>query len=155
MRNALETDARRAMRAQAIGGERVRWRVRGQTNVSFTPDRSGFLTPDFLIRHGSDTVLVGEVLDGSDTIRHIEWRKARYADAGIPWYWEVELDADGPRDITCVRAYGLATVDRAGLVVEPRRPMVYVPVGEWEPDGLGIEFPEPFAMSIGWEDLAF
>ncbi|WP_199545836.1 hypothetical protein [Streptomyces sp. N35] len=45
--------------------------------------------------------------------------------------------------------------DRSGLAVEPLRPVVYVPVGEWEPAGLGIEFPEPFGISVTWEDLAF
>lgn len=40
----------------------------------------------------TDVVLVGEVLSGSDTPKRREWKKARYAEAGIPWYWEVELD---------------------------------------------------------------
>ncbi len=80
---------------------------------------------------------------------------ARYAEAGIPWYWEVELDSGGTWDVTEVRAYVLHTVDQSGLAVKPLRPLVYVPVGEWEPDGLGIEFPEPFPVSITWEDLAF
>ncbi|MGD6744944.1 hypothetical protein ACOKM3_24295 [Streptomyces sp. BH106] len=54
-----------------------------------------------------------------------------------------------------VRAYGLAVLERTGLPVKPLRPALYVPVGEWDPEGLGIEFPEPFNLSITWDDLAF
>lgn len=43
----------------------------------------------------------------------------------------------------------------AGLVVKPLRPDLYVPVGEWEPTGPGIDFPEPFPLTIPWPDLAF
>jgi hypothetical protein len=28
-------------------------------------------------------------------------------------------------------------------------------VGEWEPEGPGIDFPEPFPLEISWDDLAF
>ncbi|MET8474220.1 Uma2 family endonuclease [Streptomyces sp. NPDC006422] len=161
--NALEAHARSAMRETGDNG-RLCWEVEVETNVFFQPDKSSFLTPDFLIYRclprgadifTDDTVLVGEVLSGSDTHKRREWKKERYAEAGIPWYWEVELDSGRTWDVTAVRAYELATVDRAGLAVEPLRPTVYVPVGEWEPAGVGIEFPEPFALSIGWEDLAF
>ncbi|MEV7090610.1 Uma2 family endonuclease [Streptomyces sp. NPDC093085] len=164
MRNALEADARRAKREETSGKEQRCWQVGMGTNVFFTPDRSSFLTPDFLVRRclprgadtfAADTVLVGEVLSGSDTPRRRQWKMDRYAEATIPWYWEIELDSGRTWDITLVRAYELVTIDRAGLPVKPLRPSVYVPVGEWEPDGLGIEFPEPFALSIAWEDLAF
>lgn len=164
MRNALEANARRAMRDETGGKEGRCWQVGTETNVFFTADKSTFLTPDFLVRRClprgadtfvGDTVLVGEVLSGSDTPKRRQWKMNRYAEGGIPWYWEVELDSGGSWDVTAVRAYGLAALDRAGLSVKPLRPALYVPVGEWEPDGLGIEFPEPFAMSIGWEDLAF
>ncbi|RFU88726.1 Uma2 family endonuclease [Streptomyces triticagri] len=164
MRNALEVAARRAMREEVNGKEQRCWQVGVETNVFFTPDKSSFLTPDFLVRRclprgadtfATDTVLVGEVLSGSDTPRRRLWKMDRYAEAAIPWYWEIELDSGATWDVTSVRAYELVTIDRAGLAVKPLRPSGYVAVGEWEPDGLGIEFPEPFALSVDWEDLAF
>ncbi|MEU6123271.1 Uma2 family endonuclease [Streptomyces sp. NPDC047123] len=164
MRNALEGAARRAMEEESGGSEQRCWQVGVETNVFFTPDKSSFLTPDFLVRRclprGADTsatgtVLVGEVLSGSDALRRREWKMARYAEAAIPWYWEIELDSGGTWDVASVRAYELVTIDRSGLAVEPLRPSAYVAVGQWEPEGLGIEFPEPFALSVSWEDLAF
>ncbi|MFJ9125842.1 Uma2 family endonuclease [Streptomyces sp. NPDC102340] len=162
--NAFKAHARSAMREETGNEGRLCWEVEVETNVFFTPDKSSFLTPGFLIYRclprgadifTDDTVLAGEVLSGSDTPTRRQWKMDRYAEAGIPWYWEVELDSGKTWDVTWVRAYELATIDRTGLAVKPLRPMVYVPVGEWEPAGLGIEFPEPFAMSITWEDLAF
>ncbi|WP_425831951.1 Uma2 family endonuclease [Streptomyces fractus] len=162
--NAIEANARRAMRDETGGKEERCWQAETETNVFFTPGKSTFLTPDFLVRRClprgadtfvGDTVLVGEVLSGSDTPKRRQWKMNRYAEGGIPWYWEIELDSGGTWDVTAVRAYGLAALDHAGLAVKPLRPALYVPVGEWEPAGLGIEFPEPFAMGIGWEDLAF
>ncbi|WP_327655653.1 Uma2 family endonuclease [Streptomyces sp. NBC_00483] len=162
--NALEANARRAMSEETGGEEQRCWQVEVETNVFFTPDRSSFLTPDFLVRRClprgaetfvGDTVLVGEVLSGSDTQKRRQWKMNRYAEGGIPWYWEVELDTGGTWDVTVVRAYGLASLERTGLPVKPLRPALYVPVGEWEPEGLGIEFPEPFNLSITWDDLAF
>ncbi|WP_419996041.1 Uma2 family endonuclease [Streptomyces boninensis] len=164
MCNALEAGARQAMRGDAPDGGQRCWQVEVETNVFFNPDKSSFLTPDFLIRRclprGADTfvgdvVLAGEVLSGSDTPKRRAWKMARYADGGIPWYWEVELDSSGTWDITAVRAYELAKAPVAGLAVKPLRPALYIPVGEWEPEGLGIVFPEPFSLDITWADLAF
>ncbi|MGD6744585.1 hypothetical protein ACOKM3_22440 [Streptomyces sp. BH106] len=133
-----------------------------ETNVFFKPDKSSFLTPDFLVRRGlpgadafaDDTVLVGEVVSGPYNHRP-DRRMYRYAEAGVPWYWQVELDPNKAWDVMSVRAYVLAPIIQARLAVKPLHPTAYVPVGEWEPAGLGIEFPEPFAMSVSWEDLAF
>jgi hypothetical protein len=165
MRNALESNARRAMQERSgEPGEPPCWQVEVETNVFFAHDKSSFLTPDFLIRRclprGADTtaadvVVVGQVLSGSDTPKRRAWKIDRYAEAGIPWYWEVELDSAASWDISAVRAYELAQVPAAGLAVKPLRPAVYVPVGEWEPGDAGIEFPEPFELRISWEDLAF
>lgn len=163
MRNALEAAARRAMQG-GDGGERRCWQVEVETNVFFAPDKSSFLTPDFLVRRclprGADTfahdvVLAGEVLSGSDTPKRRAWKADRYAEAGIPWYWEIELDAADSWDISAVRAYERTAAPVADLVVKPLRPALYVPVGEWEPAGPGIAFPEPFGLDITWDDLAF
>ncbi|MFE3433469.1 Uma2 family endonuclease [Streptomyces sp. NPDC059171] len=157
MRNALEAAARRAMREETGGSDQRCRQVGVETNVFFTSDRPSFLTPDFLVRRclprgadtfATDTVLVGEVLSGSDTPRRRQWRMDRYAEAAIPWYWEIELDSGATWDVTSVRAYERVTIDRSGLAVKPLRPSVYVAVGEWEPDGPSIEFPEPFTLSV-------
>jgi len=41
----------------------------------------------------------------------------------------------------------------AGLIVKPLRSARYAPVGEWEPTGPDIAFPEPCALHITWNDL--
>jgi len=109
MRNALESNTRRAMRDRSSEpGESPCWQVEVGANVFFATDKSSFLTPDFLVRRclprGADTtaadvLLVGEVLCGSDTPKRWEWKKDRYAEAGIPWYWEIELDSGVSWDI--------------------------------------------------------
>jgi hypothetical protein len=113
MRNALEAAARRAVAEPAGPGVEGCWQVGVETNVFFHPDKGSFLTPDFLVRRclarGADTfaedvALVGEVLSGSDTPKRRDWKMDRYAEAGIPWYWEVELDSAATWDIAAVRA---------------------------------------------------
>ena len=164
VRNALEADARRAMSGTDVVGAHRCWQVGVETNVFFAPDKSSFLTPDFLVRRcldrGADTfagdvAVAGEVLSGSDTPMRRAWKMDRYAEAGIPWYWEVELDSAGTWDVAEVRSYELMTIPAQGLVVKPLRPFVYVLVGQWEPGDAGIEFPEPFDIRIAWDDLAF
>lgn len=161
---AIESEARRAMESTASAGEEQCWQVETETNVFFKNDKSSFLTPDFLVRRcmpgladtmASDVMLVGEVLSGSDTRERVDWKKERYADGGIPWYWEVTLDSADTPAITAVRAYELVLIETAGLKVKPLRPAMYALAGEWEPAGLGIDFPEPFDMHISWDDLAF
>lgn len=160
--NALESNAHRAMPDSAADDEQQCWQVEAEINVFFADDKSSFLTPDFLVRRclprGADTsaadvALVGEVLSASDIPKRREWKKERYAAAGIPYYWEVELDAGW--DISAVRAYELALVQTTGLAIKPLRPAVYVPVGEWEPRDIGIDIAAPFYIHIPWEELAF
>lgn len=164
MRNAMKSEAQRAMRSTTGEDEEQCWQVGTETNVFFSADKSSFLTPDFLVRRcqprgtntmAADVVLAGEVLSGSDTHDSRLWKMGRYAEGGIPWYWEVELDLAGSWDITAVRAYELAVIPAVGLAVKPLRPAMYVPVGEWRPTDVAIDFPEPFDMHISWDDLAF
>jgi Uma2 family endonuclease len=164
MRNAIETSARHAMHETTTDDTERCWQVEIETNVFFAPDKNRFLTPDFLIRRclprGADTfaadlALAGEVLSGSDTPKRRAWKMDQYAEAGIPWYWEVDLDSPDTWDITAVRAYELVTIPTGQLAVKPLRPAVYVLVGEWEPGDTGIDFPEPFHLHITWDDLAF
>jgi hypothetical protein len=163
MQSAIETNARRAMQQPTDDNETRCWEV-GKADVFFADDKSSVLTPKFLVRRclppGSDTtaadvVLVGEVLPRTQTHRQRDWKMARYAEAGIPWYWEVELEQRDIRAISAVRAYELVVVPTAGLPVKPLRPAVYIPAGEWEPRDVAIDFPEPFSIYMTWEDLAF
>ncbi|MFC4123325.1 Uma2 family endonuclease [Nocardia rhizosphaerae] len=137
-----------------------------ETNVFLdATGKSNFLTPDFLVHRcigtyqdlrAADTVLVGEVLSPSNTSTDIEAKKARYATAGIPWYWEVHL-ARKESAIATVRAYALETSPGdlpAG--VRPLRPANYLLVGEWTPaDEHGIEIDFPFPIRIPWTELAY
>jgi Uma2 family endonuclease len=164
MRNAIESEARRAMHNATGEGEEQCWDVDVETNVFFKSDKSSFLTPDFVVRRcmpgdadtmAADVVLVGEVLSSSDTPMRRRWKMDRYAEGGIPWYWEVELASAGDSAIAAVSVYELITVS-AGVEVLPLRPAVYIPVREWQPtDSASIDFPKPFDMHISWDDLAF
>lgn len=162
--NAIESNARRATRDTAADDEQQCWEVELETNVFFATDKSSFLTPDFMVRRclprdadttASDVVLVGEVLSSSDTPKRRDWKQQRYAEAGIPYYWEVEIGTGASRDISAVRAYELVVVPSAGLAVKLLRPALYGLVGEWEPRDIGIDIPAPFDIHIPWEDLAF
>ncbi|WP_067478995.1 Uma2 family endonuclease [Nocardia amamiensis] len=143
------------------------FRVSTETNVFLgSSGKSDFVTPDFLVYRclaaeyqdirAGDVLLAGEVLSPSNTPRDIEAKKARYADGGIPWYWEVRLARD-PRGIEIVRAYALQT----GLVelpagVRPLHPTNYILADEWTPattDGIHIDF--PFPIHIPWSDLDY
>jgi len=163
MQNALEANARRA-RQQPIDDEDKRCCEVGKADVFFAEDKNSYLTPDFFVRRslppGSDTtsddvVLIGEVLSGLRTHKRRLWKMDRYAEAGIPWYWEIELDSGRSWDISVIRAYELVVVPATDLPVKLLRPAMYCLAGEWEPRDVAIEFPEPFSIYISWEDLAF
>ncbi|MFD4403417.1 Uma2 family endonuclease [Nocardia sp. NPDC058499] len=143
------------------------WRVTTETNVFLgAAGKSDFLTPDFLVHRclGSpyqdirvpDTLLVGEVLSPSNTQSDMEAEKARYAGAGIPWYWEVTL-AREESAIAMIRAYALET--RPGDLppgVRPLHEANYLMAGEWTPaggEGVRIEF--PFPITIPWSALRY
>ncbi|MEU1985100.1 Uma2 family endonuclease [Nocardia sp. NPDC019395] len=143
------------------------WRVETETDVFLGKNgKSDFLTPDFLVFRcletpfqairASDTLLVGEVLSPSNTQTDIEAKKARYASAGIPWYWEVSL-AQAASAIATIRSYGLET--EPGKLpdgVRPLRPANYLLTGEWtvaDEDGVRIDF--PFPITIPWTELEY
>ncbi|WP_231855970.1 Uma2 family endonuclease [Nocardia cyriacigeorgica] len=142
------------------------WRVNLETNVFFGhTGKSDFVTPDFLVHRclppgadvrAADTVLVGEVLSPSNTPGEVEAKKARYASAGIPSYWEVELKSD-LTGIGAIRVY-ILEIGYAELPpgVRPLRSSNYLLAGEWSPDSaLGVSFPYPFAIEIAWSALVF
>ncbi|MFI1237373.1 Uma2 family endonuclease [Nocardia salmonicida] len=142
------------------------WRGNIETNVFFGhTGKSDFVTPDFLVHRclppgadvrASDTVLVGEVLSPSNTPGEMEAKKSRYAGAGIPSYWEVDLTPD-LTGIGALRVY-ILEVGHAELPpgVRPLRHANYLLAGEWVPEsGAGISFPYPFSIEIPWAALAF
>ncbi|QMU66986.1 Uma2 family endonuclease [Streptacidiphilus sp. P02-A3a] len=164
VRNAMEASARVAMGAAGAPCAKHCWEVDVETNVFFTADQSSFLTPDFLIcrcrpldeyTRAEDVVLIGEVLSRSDTPSRRDWKMERYARAGIPWYWEVELSPDKTA-VAAVLAYGRVTRSMAdpAATVRPLRSVSYALVDIWRPADGDIVFPHPFDIRIAWDDLA-
>ncbi|WP_345499849.1 Uma2 family endonuclease [Nocardia callitridis] len=158
MANALEACARSDMRRASDSC----WQVDVETNVFFA-DKSDFRTPDFLVYHclnsgdqdiwSRDVVLVGEVLSPANTHAGIESKKAKYASAGIPWYWEADLDGDA---ISTIRAYALELSAELPDGVTPLRSRNYILVDEWSQDAApGVEAHLPFPIKIPWAELAF
>ena len=142
-------------------------RVTTETNVFLgTSGKNDFLTPDFLVHRclhkpyqdlrAGDVLLVGEVLSPGNTQTDIEAKKARYASAGIPWYWEAALDRSASA-IASIRAYGLDS-DPGPLPdgVRPLRQANYLLAGEWIPaDDDGIRIKAPFPIAVDWAALAY
>ncbi|MFE3542368.1 Uma2 family endonuclease [Nocardia sp. NPDC059177] len=160
--SALRRDAKRAMDNEPDKC----WRARTETNVFFgRHGKSDFVTPDFLIHRcldkayahvrADDTLLVGEVLSPSNTAAEMEAKKARYAAAGIPWYWEVTLHPVRS-EIAYVQAYGLASGTGAlPAGVSPLHKANYLLVGTWSPaDSTEITIDHPFPITIPWPELA-
>lgn len=156
--NALEACARTDMRHASDHC----WQVDVETNVFFA-DKSDFRTPDFMVYHcvdsgeqsiwSRDVALAGEVLSPANTHAGIENKKAKYATAGIPWYWEADLDGDA---ISTVRAYALELSAELPDGVSPLRPRNYILVDEWSPETAAtVETGLPFAITIPWVDLVF
>ncbi|WP_254190107.1 Uma2 family endonuclease [Nocardia noduli] len=143
------------------------WRVILETNVFFGHSgKSDFVTPDFLVYRcptepyqdirAHDVLLAGEVLSPSNTQTDIDEKKARYAKAGIPWYWEVTLEREKSA-IAMVRAFALE--DSPGALpegVHPLYPANYLLIGKWTPkDSDAIRAEYPFPIEIPWSDLEF
>ncbi|MFF2552519.1 Uma2 family endonuclease [Nocardia sp. NPDC058058] len=160
---ALERSARTEMSAHP---ERC-WRANFETNVFLgNKGKSDFLTPDFLVFQclaapyqdvrAADVLLVGEILSPSNTKSNIEAKKGRYANAGIPWYWEVQL-ASGSSAIDAIRAYVLELeTGRLAEKVRPLRPANYILAGEWtHSDSEGVDFEFPFPIRIPWTELEY
>ncbi|AXK86444.1 Uma2 family endonuclease [Nocardia farcinica] len=143
------------------------WRADFETNVFFgSTGKNDFVTPDFLVYRcpdapyqdirAKDVLIVGEVLSPSNTPSDIEDKKARYAKAQIPWYWEVVLDRERSA-IRYVHAYALeAGHGRLPAGVRPLYPANYLLVGRWPADATpGIDLDVPFPIRIPWSELEF
>jgi hypothetical protein len=143
------------------------WRVACETNVFLENDKSSFCTPDWVVYrcpghafggvHAADVLLVGDVTTSSTSAGDTLTRKQRYAAAGIPAYWEVNLSRWNGR-IAGVRAYLLESGHGplpAGVIA--LRPAFYRMIGEWTPadSPSGIVCLHPFLVDISWEELDF
>ncbi|MEW1740913.1 Uma2 family endonuclease [Nocardia beijingensis] len=143
------------------------WRVDFGINVFFgKTGKSDFATPDVLVYRRLDTpyqdiraddvLLVGHISSPANIAFDPYKEQRRYADGGIPWYWEVAL-ARRKRAIATVRAYALET--EPGELppgVRPLHPTNYLLIGEWSPndsDAITIDF--PFPIHIPWSELEF
>ncbi|MFE6924115.1 Uma2 family endonuclease [Nocardia sp. NPDC057663] len=162
----LTQELERAARADSAATTERCWRAIFETNVFLgTTGKSDFVTPDFLVHRclpagadvrSADTVLVGEVLSPSNTPGEIEAKKARYAGAGIPTYWEVELR----RDLTAIHAIRVYALNVGPTElppgVRPLRRANYLLAGEWSPENtIGLSFPYPFEIDMPWSALTF
>lgn len=163
----LTNEIERSARHAAAEGATDCWRVNLETNIFFgAVGKSDFVTPDFLVHRclppgsdvrATDTVLVGEMLSPSDTPADVEDKKARYAGAGIPSYWEVDLLPD-LTGIAALRVYILVELGHAELPagVRPLRSANYLLAGQWRSgEAEGVSFPYPFPIELDWAALAF
>jgi hypothetical protein len=86
----------------------------------------------------------------------MEAKKARYARAGIPWYWEVTL-ATHHSEIAHIHAYTLTPEVKPadpGITVLHRAN--YVLAGAWSPaDSGAVSINHPFPIGISWSELVF
>ncbi|MGI5219778.1 Uma2 family endonuclease [Nocardia sp. CA-290969] len=142
------------------------WRVHTETDIFFgRTGKSDFVTPDFLVARclpepyqdlrADDVLLAGEVLSPSNTQTDMDAKRARYAKAGIPWYWEVELHRERSA-IAAVRAYARETTHELPAGVRPLYPADYRLIGKWTPDNSdAVTAAHPFPISIPWSDLQF
>ncbi|WP_235747356.1 Uma2 family endonuclease [Nocardia coffeae] len=181
--NLLWSSLRRCARQDMQDSLDHCWRVSTETNIFFgETGKSDYVTPDFLIYRcleqefqdirAADVYVAGEVISPSNPDRDIEAKKARYARAGIAWYWEV-LMGHSPRRIKTIRAYALETGHgKLPAGVTPLHSANYIIAGEWrsgapdaddiddgsvhnEFDSDGITFDFPFPIRIPWTELEY
>ncbi|MFI6997661.1 Uma2 family endonuclease [Nocardia sp. NPDC050175] len=164
---ALTSALKRCARSETTERPQHCWRADFETNVFFGQSgKSDFVTPDFLVYRcldapyqdirAQDVVVAGEVLSPSNSQTDMDEKKARYARAGIPWYWEVTLEREKSA-IAMVRAFALET-NHGDLPagVHPLYPANYLLTGKWTPkDTAGIDIEFPFPIHIPWSELDF
>lgn len=143
------------------------WAVDCAATVLLGDGDPSALTPDWLVRrcrahgftevHASEVLLVGEITAPPTSAGDTLTRKQRYATAGVPAYWEVNLSRWNGQ-IASVRAYMLESGHGPlPTGVTPLRPAFYRMIGEWTPadSPSGIVCLHPFLIDISWEELDF
>ncbi|MBF6272371.1 Uma2 family endonuclease [Nocardia nova] len=163
--NLLWSGLRRCAQEAMSADPEQCWRVHTETNVFFgSTGKSDFVTPDFLVTRclpnpyqdvrAADVLLVGGVLSPLNSHTDMDERRARYAPAGIPWYWEVTLEREKGA-IATVRTFALErTHGDLPAGVYPLYPMNYLLTGKWTPkESPAINTKFPFPINIPWSDL--
>ncbi|MBH0777611.1 Uma2 family endonuclease [Nocardia sp. NEAU-351] len=164
---ALTSSLKQNAKAAMKGAPDRCWRVDFETNVFFgSSGKSDFVTPDFLVYRcldapyqdirAADVLVAGEVLSPSNSQTDMIAKRARYAKAGIPWYWEVTLERERSA-IAMIRIFALER-EHGPLPegVHPLYPSNYLPTEEWTPkDSEAIHTDHPFPIHIPWQDLEF
>ncbi|RMI32909.1 Uma2 family endonuclease [Nocardia stercoris] len=139
------------------------WRVITDHAVHLDKNNlSDFLKPDFHVYRckslaekiwAEDVLMVGEVLSPCNTPKLQDAKLQRYAEAGIPWYWEVELD-DDRQAITSIVAHVHCRAAEMRTGVQALHPDRYFEVARWTPaDEVGVDIDHPFPIRIPWTDL--
>ncbi|WP_067666990.1 Uma2 family endonuclease [Nocardia miyunensis] len=165
--NLLWSGLRRCAREAMSADPEQCWRAHTETNIFFgSRGKSDFVTPDFLVTRclpnpyqdvrAADVLLVGEVLSPSNSQADMDEKRARYARAGIPWYWEVTLQREQSA-IAMIRIFALeSTHGDLPAGVHPLYPANYLLTGKWVPkDSAAISTKFPFPIHIPWSDLEF
>ncbi|GAB2669419.1 Uma2 family endonuclease [Nocardia goodfellowii] len=164
----LTAGLKRCARTSSTGQPEQCWRADFETNVFFgLTGKSDYVTPDFVVYRcldspyqdlrAVDVLLVGEVLSPSNKQTDIDAKKAKYGKAGIPWYWEVDLQPQQSA-IATIRAFALekSSPDLLPAGVRTLYPANYALVDKWTPTSSdAIEINSPFPIHIPWTDLEF
>ncbi|WP_330185323.1 Uma2 family endonuclease [Nocardia sp. NBC_01503] len=148
-RNALETAW-----SEISGGSPGQCYEADSEQPIFFTGKDDFLKPDFILYRclptdeddvpAASVVIAGEVLSPSNSVLDMARKTQRYAEAGIPWYWEVEPSKESVR----VRINALLPAsEHRPAGVTPLRPYHYEPVASWEGAGdLAYHLPFPFRI---------
>ena len=140
--NRIWAALERCVRADRTDNPERCLRVTTETDVFLgTTGKNDFLTPDFSYTAASTShIRTSAPLTSCWSVRccrratpqtDMEAKRARYASAGIPWYWEASLDRSASA-IASIRAYGLESTP--GLLPDGDRPLRqanYLLAGEW------------------------
>lgn len=158
--NVLERNAQAAIRTGEPSGC---WQADMECNVFFNHGKNDFRTPDFVVYHcldeidddiaAHDVVIAGEILSPSNDEEDIENKKAKYAEAGIPWYWQVTLVAG---DIAVLRVYALEESTNLPDGIVPLRQRNFIQTHEFVAlEDQKIHLDLPFPIDIDWAELRF
>ncbi|MFD4462224.1 Uma2 family endonuclease [Nocardia sp. NPDC058480] len=127
----------------------------------FFTAKNDFLKPDFILYRclpdqeqdvpASAVVIAGEVLSPSNSVQDMTRKTTRYAEAGIPWYWEVDA---GEQAVTIRINALLPAPEHRPAGVTPLRAFHYEPVAQWV--GVGdFTYHLPFPFTIPSKSLAY